>query len=519
MAAGMAAADALASACRTAGSSPAVDIGIDSYGVEAKLPARALLALLPLLEDAARNGHRAVVTVNEPDASLQVTWTSTGRAAVDVVGSTRDLLVSERSVELDGAVTRGDAAAAIALLGDAIAGVELVLRPEASQGHWVPSVALLVDHLGSGRWGSTLRRLRPGPGLGQALVIVQDADRDILMTPALLFAGPAADLTGRQLAGATEPLPGSYRQVRLATGAPSLPSPEDLVPIAGGGVLAPLRPVLEAAARAAAWYWLSHAPAVGLNEVTGRFDGVRVVDLSLRPFGAGAPADELALFAWATAVVDPARDDALHQAVTFAVRDAADLEGAAAAVLRTARSLHELAGRGAVAEALAARRGARESAITVARAAALSARDVAARAVERTLALLVAGALAVFANGRDLLSTDAAVAVVVAAAALAVVALAVADRVELESGSRLLNAFDKDIELYREALSVDDLAAVRNLEAVKAARTDLSRSRTSIRCVYGGVAALILVGGLFVVDLQSKDAAKPTPEVSSSPVP
>jgi hypothetical protein len=182
--------------------------------------------------------------------------------------------------------------------------------------------------------------------------------------------------------------------------------------------------------------------------------------------------------------------------------------------------LHELAGRGAVAQALAARRGARDAAITAARAAASSARDVAARSVERTLALLLAAALAVFAHGRELLSAGAAVAVVATASALAILALTVADRIELESGSGLLAAFDTDVDVYREALSADDVTSINNLAAVSAARKDLSRSRLLVRCVYSAVAVLLLAVGVALIadqDAEIKKSPVPTPTHGSKP--
>lgn len=277
--------------------------------------------------------------------------------------------------------------------------------------------------------------------------------------------------------------------------------PGDLLPEpTPTGSLDLIRLALRDAARALCWYWLGRDVAVTADSVTVRFDGVRAVDLQLLPYGAEPAGDELALFTWATAILDPVRDDAVQQAVTFAVRDSLDLPGAAGPVLRTARGLHELAGRGAVAEALAARRAARD--------AASSARGVAAKSVERTFALLLAATLAVFANGRELLSAGGAVAVVVTAAALALLALGVADRIELESGSRLLGAFDRDVDLYREALSADDLTAIKNLAAVTAARTDLTRSRHLVRGVYGGVALLVLVGGGALITARNTERAK-----------
>jgi hypothetical protein len=286
----------------------------------------------------------------------------------------------------------------------------------------------------------------------------------------------------------------------------SLPVPADLAPDPGdAGPLEPLRPALAAAARACCWYWLGRGSDVAPDGVRTTFEGPRPLRVDLLPLPGphAAQADEVqeeeALFAWAAAAADPLRDDAVHQATGFAVRDAGDLPGAAGHVLRTARSLHELAGRGAVAEALAARRSARDAAITAARSAAAAAREVAGKAVERSVALLVAVALALFANGSKLLGTGAAALVVAGAAALALAALAVATLVEIRSGEGLLQAFDTDAGLYREALGEDDLRAIRGLAAVSAARDDLSRARTTAKAVYLTVAAAIALVGLVVL--------------------
>ena len=220
------------------------------------------------------------------------------------------------------------------------------------------------------------------------------------------------------------------------------------------------------------------------------------------------------------------RADVVQQSVTFAIRDQSDVPGAAAPVLRTARSLYELASRGAVAEALAARRGAREAAVAAARAAATSATDAASKSVERSLALLLAVILALLAHGEDLLSTPAAGTAIVVVALIALMFLWVADRVELQSGRALPDAFDQDAQLYREALGQDDLAAVKNLAALSAARADLRRVQTLVRVIYGSLAAAVLVGGTLLLhndpdpgSAKPKPTPNPTVSVPATPRP
>jgi hypothetical protein len=343
--------------------------------------------------------------------------------------------------------------------------------------------------------------------------VVQDGGTEVLSCPSLIFAGSEASLLEDGTAS-TATLSAAYRALRVHAGTAELPVPGDLIPAAStSGRFDVVRAALISAARACVWYWLAHHVTVKTDRVTVRFDGVRTVEFELLPYDGETSDAELELFTWGAASVDPARDDAIHQAVTFAVRDPADLAGAAAPVLRTARSLYELAARGAVAEALATRRGAREAAIAAARSAAEAARDVAAKSIERALALILAAALAVFAHAHDALSASAAVATVVAAASLALAALFVSDRVEIASGVGLLAAFDTDVELYREALSADDLASIKNLAAVVAARKDLRRSRGVARGIYGAVAVLILAAGsIFIATHDTKPNPRPVPQ-------
>lgn len=148
---------------------------------------------------------------------------------------------------------------------------------------------------------------------------------------------------------------------------------------------------------------------------------------------------------------------------------------------------------------LAARRAAREAATTNARSAAAVASSVATKTVEQSVALLIALALALFANGQKLLSTAVTTCVVISLAALALVALTIAVKVTLASARGALAALNTDLELYREALSGDDLTAVRNLAVIASARDDLHRARTTVWWVDLGVAALILSVGLIVL--------------------
>ncbi len=520
MASGVAAVDALDAATRSIGREVAATFDFDLLRVRASVGASAAASLCSELSAAAKDGHRASAQVESADASLLIEWTSTGRATVALDGSVGDLAAQENVAALDRARSRNDPPAALSLLGAADCNIELVLRAPIDGARWIPEVQMLAERLSDGRWGSTLLRLRSKAESLPAVVVVQNAGDRVLRCPGLILAGPAARLDASSLVGPAEPTSARYRQAPSRTSFRQLFVPEDLLAEPGpAGPLELLRPLLEACARACCWYWLGASATVTVDQVLVEYDGVRAVQLSLLPYDSVIEGDEVSLFTWATATSEPVRDDAVQQAVTFAIRDQKDLPGAAGPVLRTARSLHELAGRGAVAEALSARRGARDAAVTAARSAAEAARDVAAKSVERALALVLAAVLALIANAQKLLDAGAAEIVICAVTAMALIALVVAERIELGSGSRLLDAFDKDVELYREALGEDDIDAVRRLSAVSSARSDLSRSRKAIRWVYIGVAFLVLVGGNLQILTEHPVVRRPVAPASINPHP
>lgn len=516
MASGVLAETAIIDACTARGKPVETAADLDLLSVRGRLPAATVKGIAAAMSEAARHGHRASAQTQAIGASLAIDWTATGRSALTMDGSGGDL-VAQRDVDaLDRAITRNDAQAALALLDNAECEVELVLRAPSGGARWIPSTAVLADRLSDGRWGSTLLRIKqPTDGL-PVVVVAQDATTFHLECPGLILAGPEAMLNNVLRHSPAQNGSWGYRRSSTRDDVPDMFVPEDLIPTAhAAGKLEALRPLLTACARACCWYWLGRNTTITADRVTTQFNGVRALELQLLPYDAVEARDEVALFTWATAAAEPVRDDVVQQAVTFAVRDLTDIPGAAGPVLRTARSLHELASRGAVAEALAARRAARDSAVASARAAATAAREVSAKSVERALALLIAAAVALAANGQRLLSTGAATTVIIAAASLALLALLVAERIELASGSRLLEAFDQDLEQFREALGQDDLTAIKQLSAMSAARVDLSRARRAIRAIYVSVVLTVLIAG--VVQLSGEDNSETPAPGSPSP--
>lgn len=312
----------------------------DVMAGEGPLRARAqgedLFSLTSMLADAARASHAVRATTEPGGSTLEISWSRAGVPALELDGSP-DELAGQRGPELERCIRARDANSVLRMLPGTSFEITLDLVLAVDGGLWVPSLEDLVARLGDGRWASTL--LRAGAGREQSVIMVQGAGTDVLRCPGLVMAGPEA---APERLRPARPIY-SHRPSACCADHTILPSPQDLAPERdGAGSLESLRAPLAAVARACCWYWLGHFSRITPESVTTSFEGARTMSLDLLPVP-GRPTDaETRLFAWATAVDDPARDDAVHQAVSIAVRDQGDLSGAAEGVLRTARTLDEL---------------------------------------------------------------------------------------------------------------------------------------------------------------------------------
>lgn len=471
------------------------------------------------LAKAAEMGHTVTFGM-EPHRELEIAWGRGGVCDVHVADRTGLLPDPMDALALERAISTGNAALILDLLGDRSGRVRIHLHVDGTRGvAWVPQGQLLVDALSGPGWASTLMQLHLDRSAPHLIVLIDDAREGLIQTPTVTFAGPSAELPKRR-----EDLPSvdpesPYRQQKVGEGFLALPEPADLLPTAGASTgLDGLSVALAAVVRALCWYWLAHLTEVQPSATTIRFRGVRDLGLELSPVSSRRGPNvqpEVEFYRWATATTDPARADAVQQAITFAVSRAEDLEQAAEPAQRTAKSLFELASRGLITEALAARRSAREAAATAARGAAASGREVAGKALERGLGLTVAAAVAVFASLQRVLDPRVTAVALVLIAGFLVSALVNALRLDLRSGMGLLDAFNEDLEQYREALSVDDLQSIRNMATLRSARADLDRTRRSVWLVYGIAALLATLMAIFVLSDQAREAVS-TEQTKSS---
>lgn len=508
----------LVEAIRAAG--PTAFIIRDEIGlvhVTCTLAADSLTALQPHLAAAADAQHRVAATVRTANSEVAITWHGGGGHGVELSGDANELVPQREVGNLTRAATLDDGGAVLSSLGRSAVDLEVVVRAPATGATWVRTADLLRQRLADGRWGSTLTQLTNKDGGNFVVVLISDAGTDVLYTPALVMAGPDAVL-GRDPGGRSLRLVEGYRSRASFQQRADILLPGELVcDDPATGTLAGIDELLASAARASTWYWIAESATLESERVLVRFEGVTSIELELRPYGSGSPKAEVALAEWALATGEASRAESVQQAVTFAVRTPGDLDAASGPVLRTARSLYELAGRGLVSEALAARRAARESALTAARAAASTAREVATKAVERALALLVAAAVAVFARSQDLISDGVSYAFVIAISSLAIAALLVAVLVDIRSGKAVIGAFRIDVELYRDTLGEDDIEATKGIAAIREAHEDLHRAGITAGLMYLAVLGAVMVGGLFFISSNADGASTPAPVPTQSP--
>lgn len=460
------------------------------------------LQLLPVIIEATEAGHACILELTDDDGELDIVWRSGSEPAIS--GDPGFLIEPGERNNLRRFLEAGDVAGTLSMLEGRQFNMRASLRFRSQAVAWVPSLQILVSSLTSDAWLSTLLQLWQRSDDGHLTLLVDELDQ-VVRTQSITFVPSGLSKTLTRLPSSEAPRQASqFARARVEQGWPDVPLPSDLVPDAseGGNLVA----ALVSLAHATAWMWLSvEPPAVGPASVVVRYRGVRDVELALTP-----PSDvdsetlgqALALWRWTTAAGDdPVRIDATQRAITLAVAAAADLPGAAGPALRTARTLYDLATRGAVVEAMAARRAGRDAAASAAHKAATAAREAAGKATERSLTLMVAAAAVVFATVQKVLDWYVSVGALAGLALLLIGSLLVAVKVDLAIATDSLDGFDEDLSDYRESLSEDDIRQIRASAAVRHARNNIASARKAAVWVYSicALAAVALAIGFMVV--------------------
>lgn len=464
----------------------------------------ALLALLPQIGEGVALGHEFDLLAASDQESFEVLWRS--GAAASISGSPDLVLDVDDRARLRQACDADDVETALRLLGDHRFVVRGRLAASDGGTAWVPSLEALTNALSSGSWVSVLVQME-GRVEGRRAVLLVDDLHEVVRTPRFVFA-PVAD-----------PLPpadideddGEVARVRafcaprLNRGWPPVPAPGQIMPAtpatAQGPAAQSLTRALAGAASALVWLWLaSEKPEAGANQVRVTYRGVRDFDAELVPsVGDGVHESAMALWAWVSANgEDPLRVEAVEQALTLAAGSAGEVQGAAAPALRTAQTLHRLSVSGTVAEALSARRASRDAAFATAQASAGLVSETAGKALERSLTLTVAAAATVFATLQEVITRQVSAAALVALAILLCGGLWVARTADLAAAERALDAFDRDLDGYRESMGEEEVQFVRNLEVLANARDQIDRLRCLVTVIYAvsAAAAVLLAIGL-----------------------
>lgn len=457
--------------------------------------------MLPLIVEATGSGHTCILELADDDGDLDIVWRVGTEPAIS--GDPEFVIDPGERNNLRRLLDSGDVRGTLSMLEARKFNLRASLRFRGRGIAWVPSPGLLISSLTCDAWLSTLIQLWQCSDDGHLTVLVNELDQ-LVETQGITFAPSAQVGTLARVPASEAQSQGSeFAEARVSQGWPDVPLPTKLVPDPSDG--GDLAAALVSVALATAWMWLSvDPPVVQRDSVVVRYRGVRDVEITLAPTDVARDqlAQALALWRWAAAAGDdPVRTDATQRAITLAAAELADLPAAGGPALRTARTLYDLATRGAIAEAMAARRAGRDAAATAAHKAATGAREAAGKATERSLTLTIAAAVVVFATVQKVLAWYVSVGALAGLAFLLIGGLLVAVKVDLAIASDLLDGFEEDLGDYRESLSEDDIQQIRQSAAVRHARRNITSARTAVVRVYSicALAAIGLALGFIVV--------------------
>lgn len=448
----------------------------------------AILRLLPTLEQAVREGHRAHLDLTD-DSGLRIEWR---QGIAPDIECDLDLVTDPNGrAALGQARDSNDVATVLGLLPTSAFRLRATLSARADGVAWIPSATSLSTMLSSGSWLSAVQQLtKCRDDNGRAAIFIEDLVRPVL-TDTFMFVRGVHDI--QPFSPST---PADLREIGYLTARrnrlwPEVPAPTALRPI--GGDKTELGTNLAAAAAALTWLWLAaDAPAVTATSVHVCFRGVKDLEVELTPTQILSPAgmdDHFRLYQWATSAGDDAlKDDAVQRAISLAVAGPGDLVSAARPVLRTATTLHNLATSGAVSEALSTRRDAQAAASAAAHSAASTAREASGKATERTLALAIAGTGVVFASLQEILDRRVAVIGLVVLTLLLIANWLITRKVDIATATSTLEAFENDIVRYRDALSSEEIEDLKRLKVLDSGRKSvkLAKRATTALC-FGSV--------------------------------
>lgn len=456
------------------------------------------------LQDLAGSGCRVELQLEEGRLRIRAIAEGSQQFAVDASGEWADAAPDDGAAsDAADAAVRNDLTTLVAALPDVTANITITLLANgAGERTWVRVADAFVHEFERVGWFAFALLLAPLPGTAKHLVVL-DADDSALIASGIAVHGPS---TWPAISPWTEAMSVAHQEGDPRAGAPP---PTAVLPIESTGTrLVSIEAILESVAGALAWLWLADSAIVGGIDVAVRLAGNRPVEGNLRECPPGFAAPSVALWCWAAQSEQPARRQAVLQAVSLQVEQPSDLYPRATSIRETAEFLFSVSQSGLVQEALAARRGARDSAVAAGRSAADRARAASRSAVDRVLVVVAGGVGIVLANKGDLIKQPIAFGLLGLATALVLGAALLAFHVDLPGAARSVDLFKVELGRYSEVLAPRDIHAISELPSLVDGSAEVERARIAIFAIVGvAFAALLVLVALVLIQADDQSTA------------
>ncbi len=435
-----------------------------------------------------QHGQRALLTIEHAGFRAEIEFGSDGRIRVsEPDGPLEDVFTAEAEEEAARAFRDKNPEAVHRVSSKLECKVHCALVAGALGGfHWVRTEAALTapEH-----WLAVCQRLFFDPGPHQ--LIINDAGARIWRSRTLVARGPSAPDTeapndvGREWA--------AYKHQWLSGLRATLPPPAALEQRSSTG-WTELEQYFSCCSEVLSWAWLASSLEVADGRTIMRLDAAASLQVDITSLPVVATGSQATgLCAWAVVTTDSARREALQQAITTQIHTAQDLWTGGNRVLAWAKLTYNLALKGAVAEAVAARRDAVTAARDVASASADLARTGTHNAFDRVFAEVLAVAGLVLANATAIVRADVAHILFAVVAGLAFVTGLSAYYLDYRGAARLLDGLASSLDVYKEWLTDEDRAQITESAVVQNARASIREGQITT-----GVLLLLVAGSLMI---------------------
>lgn len=460
-------------------------------------------------------GHRAIFQVLHQNLTiLRIDLTGKNSHVSREGSSLDDIFLDEPVLEkVRAAIDQENGSQLLKLCRVFQARVDLRVRNQSTRFHWLRTTQALHGALAELGWTGLLAQLfknKQGPRL-----ILHDAGDSYVQTSSFLIQGPDAP-TSEPDSEADEQLllqqAKRYQKIWLQDLRNQLPPPLALELVAHKD-LDELLPGLRRITQALVWTWLATSARIAGREVILQFDGSVDVDLTEIPVGASPgkvtlPDDEeslneaLSLWRMAISTADHLRHEAVQKAFNLTIQSPEALYRGARRVHEMAKYLHRLAQQGAVAEALATLRAARQLATDTADAAAEGTRNASRAVIDRMFTQL-AGTLGVLiALLGDVIGSAVAICILGAILVFTVLTALVSFQFEYPAARSALDNFERELsDRFGNLLPDSEACRIRDSQRLQSARDQLQRAERLSGLMLGGVGLFVIL--LLVVLLSS----------------